>query len=82
MKYAKIAATSFLLCLIGLCAYADQVIYIDVSHYIPAESQFGVEIKGNKWIAVSDPDAIGGKAFGGPGDNNYTADGGDPFLAA
>ncbi|MBC8235793.1 hypothetical protein H8E77_40105 [bacterium] len=63
-------------------AIADQVIYIDVAHYIPEDSQFGVEVKGNKWISVADPDAIGGKAFGGPGDSNYTADGGDPFLVA
>ena len=83
MKYGKICVIAFLLCLIaGLYAYADQVIYADVSHYIPAESQFGVEIKGNTWVMVSDPDAFGGKAFGGPGDNNYGADGGDPFLAA
>ena len=59
---------------------AAQVIYIDVAHYIPADSQFGVEVKGNKWISFPDSNAIGGKAFGGPGDNNYTADGGDPYL--
>ena len=27
---------------------ADQVIYVDVAHYIPDDSQFGVEVKGNK----------------------------------
>jgi len=82
MKCSKIIVISSLLCLIGLYAHADQVIYIDVSHYIPAESQFGVEIKGNEWVEVNDPDAIGGKCFGGPGDNAYSADGGTPFLAA
>ena len=61
---------------------AAQVIYIDVAHYIPADSQFGVEVKGNKWISFADPEAIGGRAFGGPGDNLYGDDGGDPFLAA
>lgn len=82
MNCIKISVMSSLLCLICLCAYADQVIYVDVSHYIPAESQFGVEIKGNKWVEVRDPDAFGGLAFGGPGDDAYTADGGDPFLVA
>ena len=61
---------------------AAQVIFIDVAHYIPADSQFGVEVKGNKWISFADPEAIGGRAFGGPGDNLYGDDGGDPFLAA
>ena len=83
MKCVKVGIVSFLLCLVvALYTYADQVIYIDVSHYIPAESQFGVEVKGNKWVEVADPEAIGGKAFGGPGDNDYAADGGDPFLVA
>ena len=76
------------MCLVvGLHAYADiapgtTVIYIDVAHFIPGDSQFGIEVKGNKWVSVTDPEAIGGKAFGGPGDTNYTADGGDPFLIA
>ena len=61
---------------------ADQVIYVDVAHYIPDDSQFGVEVKGNTWISFADPEAIGGRAFGGPGDNNYGDDGGDPFIAA
>jgi len=63
-------------------AIADQVIYIDVAHFIPGDSQFGVVVKGNEWIEVDDPLALHGDAFGGPGDNNYTADGGDPFHAA
>jgi hypothetical protein len=61
---------------------ADQIIYIDVAHYIRGDSEFGVEVTGNTWIIVADPDAFGGTAFGGPGDSNYTADGGDPFLVA
>ena len=66
------------LCLLGIpVSQADQVIFIDVAHYIPADSQFGVEVKGNKWISFADPEAIGGRAFGGPGDNNYGDDGGD-----
>jgi hypothetical protein len=73
---------ALLLVSISSIAIADQVIYIDVAHFIPGDSQFGVEIKGNTWIRIADPDAIGGTAWGGPGDNNYTADGGDPFLAA
>tara|TARA_B000000460_G_scaffold200117_1_gene146731 strand:+ start:270 stop:1028 length:759 start_codon:yes stop_codon:yes gene_type:complete len=66
----------------ALSGYTDMVIYIDVAHFIPADSQFGVEVKGNKWISFFDSNAIGGKAFGGPGDNDYAADGGDPFLVA
>ena len=73
---------ALLLVSISSIAIADQVIYIDVAHFIPGDSQFGVEVKGNTWISVADPDAIGGKAFGGPGDDDYTADGGDPFLVA
>ena len=36
----------------ALSGYTDMVIYIDVAHFIPADSQFGVEVKGNKWIFV------------------------------
>jgi len=83
MKYCRIGIISFLLCLVmGLYASADQVIYASLSSYIPADSQFGVEIKGNRWVEVADPSALGGKAFGGPGDSDYTADGGEPFLVA
>ena len=72
------------LLLVGISsiAIADQVIYLDVANFIPGDSQFGVEVKGNTWIEVDDPDALHGNAFGGPGDSNYTADGGDPFLVA
>ena len=31
---------------IVLPGYTDMVIYIDVAHFIPADSQFGVEVKG------------------------------------
>ena len=80
MKYGAIG---FFLCLImGLCSYADQVIYIDVANFIPDDSQFGVEVKGNEWVEVADPDALDGQAFGGPGDGDYSADGGDPFRVA
>jgi hypothetical protein len=83
VKYGKIFVLSFLLCLImGLHVYADQVLYADVAHYIPGDSQFGAEVKGNKWVEVFDPDAFGSGAFGAPGDSDYTADGGDPFLVA
>ena len=47
-----------------------KVIYLDVADFIPGESQFGVEVDGNKWIEVADRDALGGTAFGGPGDND------------
>ena len=74
--------TLLLFLAIALSGYTDMVIYIDVANFIPADSQFGVEVKGNKWVSFRDSNAIGGKAFGGPGDNNYGADGGDPFLVA
>ena len=50
----------------GLCGYAAQVIFIDVAHYIPADSQFGVEVKGNKWISFADPEAIRRQGFRKP----------------
>ena len=80
MKYSVI---SFFLCLvIGSCAYADQVIYIDVADFIPDDSDFGVEVDGNEWIEVNDPDALDGQAFGSPGDNDYNGANppGTPFL--
>ncbi len=57
-----------------------KVIYLDIADFIRGDSQFGVEVKGNKWIKVADKDALGGTAFGGPGDSNYANDGGTPFL--
>ena len=80
MKYGLI---SFFLCLImGLCVYADQVIYIDLANFIPKESQFGVEVHGNEWVEVADPSALDGTAFGGPGDNERNGANpiGAPFL--
>lgn len=83
MKYGKFLALSFLLCLVtGMYAYADQVIYADVASFLPGDSQFGAEVKGNTWVLVADPDAFGGGAYGAPGDNDYAADGGDPFTVA
>ncbi len=79
MRYSAIV---FLFLTMGLSAYADQVIYIDVADFIPGDSQFGVNVKGNEWVEVDDPDALDGQAFGGPGDSNYTADGGNPFRVA
>ena len=65
---------------INLCAYADQVIYIEVSQFDPELSQFGVAVKGNEWIEAPEDGAINGTAFGGPGDNNQGNDGGEPYL--
>ncbi|MFC1718922.1 cohesin domain-containing protein, partial [Candidatus Poribacteria bacterium] len=79
MRYSAII---FLFLTMGMSAYADQVIYIDVADFIPGDSQFGVAVKGNEWVEVDDPDALDGQAFGGPGDNNYSADGGNPFRVA
>ena len=63
-------------------AVADQVIFIDVAHFSPGDSEFGVEVDGNTWIRVADPDAIGGVAFAGPGDNDRANANppGAPFL--
>ncbi|MFP6901334.1 MAG: Ig-like domain-containing protein [Opitutales bacterium] len=47
-----------------------KVIYLDVAHFIPGDSQFGFEVDGNKWIEVADKDAFGSTAFAGPGDND------------
>ena len=77
MKYG---AVSFLCLITGLYAYADQVIYIEVSQFDPALSQFGVEVKGNTWTETIEDGAINGTAFGGPGDNNHGSDGGEPRL--
>jgi len=77
----KFVVISILLCLIaGLCAYADQVIYIEVSQFDPALSQFGVDVKGNTWVETPEDGAIDGTAFGAPGDNNHGSDGGEPRL--
>jgi len=59
---------------------ADQVIYVEVSDFIPEMSQFNMDVKGNKWIESKDEGAIKGTAFGAPGDNNFNADGGEPYL--
>lgn len=81
--------TTLLCCIIALLltgisaiAIADQIIYIDVAHFIPADSQFGVDVDGNKWIKVEDKDALGGSAFGGPGDTDQAnaKPPGAPFL--
>lgn len=81
MRYDKIGVIGFLLCLvIGLYAYADQVIYIEVSEFDRSLSQFGEEVKGNTWVETAEDGAINGTAFGGPGDNNHGADGGEPYL--
>jgi hypothetical protein len=78
MRYVFI---SFLLCMIiGLCAYADQIIYVEVSDFDRSLSQFGEEVKGNTWVETPEEGAINGTAFGGPGDNNHGSDGGEPYL--
>ena len=70
-----------LLCLM-ICtyAYSAQVIYVGVWTFDPALSQFGVDVKGNKWIETKDPGSINGVSYGAPGDNNHATDGGEPYL--
>jgi len=79
-QYSLIVVTTILMCLsIGL-AYAAQIIYVEVSTFDRALSQFGVDVKGNKWVETKEKGAINGTAFGGPGDNNHGSDGGEPYL--
>lgn len=78
MKY--IAISLLLLLVLGICAYADQVIYVEMSQFDPSLSQFGEEVKGNTWTETVEEGAINGTAFGAPGDNNHGSDGGEPYL--
>lgn len=80
MKAKYFNSVIFLYLLICAYCYSDQVIYVGVWEYDPALSQFGVEVKGNKWVATKEKGAINGIAFGAPGDNNHSADGGEPYL--
>jgi len=81
LKYGKFFVLSFLLCLItGMYAYADQVIYIEISQFDPGMSEFGVDVLGNTWVETIEDGAINGTAFGAPGDNDHGAGGGRPAL--
>jgi hypothetical protein len=81
MKYGKVSVISFLVCLvISLYAYADQIIYVEISQFDPALSEFGVEVLGNTWVETIEDGAINGTAFGAPGDNDHGAGGGRPAL--
>ncbi len=84
MKVSNFVLILFAILLYGFCisffALADQIIYVEMSDFIPAMSQFNVEVKGNKWVETQEEGAIEGTAFGAPGDNNSNADGGDPYL--
>jgi len=56
------------------------VICVESSSFDPSLSQFGVEVKGNKWVETTEKGAINGTALGGPGDNNHAADLGEPYI--
>lgn len=78
-KYVSIGVISFFSCLLmGMCAYADQVIYVEIKDFDPKLSQFDVEVKGNKWVETQEDGALNGIAFGGPGDDNRDY---EPHLA-
>lgn len=79
-KYILTVTISLLLFIVIGLAYADQVIYVELSKFDRALSQFGVEVKGNKWVETVEKGAINGTALGGPGDNNHATDGGEPYL--
>lgn len=77
MKSISICIVSFLLCLvIILCGYTDQIIYMEVSSFDPALSQFGVDVNGNKWVETPVDGAINNTAFGAPGGFRS----GEPYL--
>lgn len=72
--------TVLLLAGFSAVAIADQVIYVDIAHFSPSDSQFGVDVKGNRWVKDLINGALGGDAYGGPGDNNHANDAGEPYL--
>lgn len=81
MKYHSIIVTGLLLFLLmASYTHADQVIYVGLWDFDQALSQFGVEVKGNTWTRTVEDGALSGTAFGGPGDNNHSADLGEPYL--
>ena len=56
---AKYGVISFLLCLLmGVCIYADQVIYLEVSDFDRSPSQFGKAVKENAWVEIKENGAI------------------------
>ena len=79
MKYEKhvlvVGITSFLLCLIAVHTYADQVIYVAVSDFDPNLSAFDEDVAGNTWTETEQEGALFGTAYGAPGDNNQDAAG-------
>jgi len=81
MKYSKLVLLSLLVCFaMAFYAYADQIIYVEMSEYDRSMSQFGEEVKGNTWTETAEDGAINGTAFGAPGDNEHGADAGEPYL--
>lgn len=71
----------FVLCLIAWTSvYSAQVIYVEISDFDSSLSQFGKDVKGNKWVETAEKGAINGTAFGGPGDNDHAAGAGEPYL--
>jgi len=72
---------AFILCLIAwTSAYSAQIIYVEISTFDRSLSQFGKDVKGNKWVETKEKGAINGTAFGGPGDNDHAAGVGEPYL--
>jgi hypothetical protein len=78
---ASLSGLIFILFIGVSSAIADQVIYVAVNEFIPADSQFGVDVDGNTWIKTDDADVLV-RAFGDPGDNDRDAakPPGAPFL--
>jgi len=80
MKKLIFIATMVLSLMILTSAYAAQVIYVEVNNFDPALSQFGKDVKGNKWVETAEKGAINGTALGGPGDNDSATGLGEPYL--
>ncbi len=64
MRFSRpllIGVVGLLLCLAIGSAYAAQIIYVEVSTFDRALSQFNVDVKGNKWVETSEKGAINGR---------------------
>ena len=78
--FLMIAVLTLCLSMGGLFVYAEQYIYVEVSDFKPALSQFGEEVAGNMWVETEEEGALFGTIFGSPGDNDHAAAPGEPYL--
>ncbi len=82
MRYSEYVSTGiivFLFCLaFSLSVWSDQMIYVRMSDFDPALSEFNEEVAGNTWVETEQEGSLFGTAYGAPGDNNRDAVG--PYL--